>query len=659
MEQYFLESLLLLGAAVGAIVLFQRLHIPSSLAYLLVGLALGPYTIGPVVDGQSVRTLAEFGIVFLLFTIGLNFALPRIGELRNQVLILGTGQVVLTTAAVAAACFALGLAPAAAFVVGAVFAQSSTTIIGKQLAEQGEEHSRHGRLGVALSVFQDVTAVPFIVVIPVLGTAAGAAGLAAALGWAIAQAVLAFALVLIAGRWLLRPFFHLVAERRSAELFTLTVLFVTLLAAWTTSRLGLSMAFGAFLAGMVLGETEFRHQVESAIRPFRDVLIGLFFIGIGMLIDPALVPQIWHWALAGAALLMLSKVLIVVQLVRWSGIETLTAWRTGLLLAVGGEFGFALLAIALTGGAIDARIGQIALTSVFFSMIAAPFLIRYNHAIAGRLAGRQAARDMHDAPQPTPDVVGALRQHAIICGYGRIGQSVGHVLEEEKIPYIALDLDPARVREAHLAGEPVFYGDAAERGILETAGVRTARLLVISHADVAAARSILAHVRDLRPNLPVMVRTRDETHVEELRAAGAAEVVPETLEAGLMIAVQALLLLDVPLARVLRRVQEQRASRYRLLRESFRGDALAGSTADEGADRLHAILLTQESPAVGRTLAELDLKHVAVTALVRGGVRQLTPPAQTRLEAGDAVVLFGAPQDLGRAEQRLIVKPLP
>jgi CPA2 family monovalent cation:H+ antiporter-2 len=535
-----------------------------------------------------------------------------------------------------------------------VFAQSSTTVIERQLVEQREEQSRHGRLSVAMSVFQDVTAVPFVVVIPVLGASASAAALGGTLGLALAKAVFAFALVFAAGRWLLPPLFHLVAQRRSVEIFTLTVLFVSLAAAAVTHSLGLSMAFGAFLAGMMLGETEFRHQVEAAIRPFRDVLLGLFFIGIGMLFDPGAVLAVWHWVLAGTLALLGIKTLLVAAIVRAAGIDAVTAWRTALGLAVGGEFGFALLAIALGAQVIGPEVGQIALASVLLSMIAAPFLIRYSHPLALRLAPA-SARTGDDAPLGLPTDAALLSGHVIVCGYGRIGQNVGRLLEEEEIPYVALDLDAARVRQAHLAGERVFYADSSERDILEAVGIASARLVVVSHDDVAAALAVLRHVRALRPDLPVMVRTRDETHVEALRAAGATEVVPETLEAGLMIATHALLLLDVPLGRVVRRFQDQRASRYRLLREFFRGGgAFADGEFGEVADRMKPVVVPAAGTAAGRTLGELRLNGVAVTALVRRGRRTLAPPPQARLEAGDAVVLFGPAQEVAAAERILL-----
>ncbi|MBI4194322.1 MAG: cation:proton antiporter [Betaproteobacteria bacterium] len=655
MGELLLETLLLLGVAVFIVTVFQRLRIPSSLGYFLVGVVLGPHTAGPVVDAQHIRVAAELGIVFLLFTIGLNFSLPQIYALRHLVFGLGTGQVLLTTTIFGFIAWLAGLPPAAAFVVGAVFAQSSTTIISKQLLEQGEEQSRHGRLALAMSVFQDVTAVPFVVIIPVLA-AAGAGSLALPLAWALAKALFAFALVLLAGLWLLRPLFHEIAARHSPELFTLTVLFVSLVSAWMTHSLGLSMAFGAFLAGMMLGETEFRHQIESAIRPFRDVLLGLFFVTVGMLLDPASLLQLWHWAAIGALALLAVKALLVGLMVRWAKVDAATAWRTGIVLAVGGEFGFALLAIALEARAIAPQAAQIALTAVLLSMIAGPFIIRYNHRLAVRVGG--------NAGQPPPDVPAAgipetpaLRDHVIICGYGRIGQNVGHFLEEERFPYVALDLDAARVRAAHTAGEPVYYGDAAERDILETVGIGTARLLVVSHDDVGAALKVLHHVRALRPDLPVMVRTRDESHVEELRRAGATEVVPETLEAGMMIASHALLLLEVPLSRVVRRMRESRAGRHRLLREFFRGEGSSPSDQeDETADRLRPVSLEPGAYAVGRSLAELDLgrDHVLATALVRSGKRHLAPAPEIRLEAGDVVVLFGTPEELQRAESRLL-----
>jgi CPA2 family monovalent cation:H+ antiporter-2 len=539
LDEPLAQLLLLLGAAVAIVAAFHRLHGPPLLGYLLVGVLLGPFTPGPVIEGHQLRPFAEYGIVFLLFTIGLNFSLPQLHALRHLVLGLGTAQVALTTAVVGVAAWLAGLPPIAAFVVGAVFAQSSSTIISRQLQEQGEEQTRHGRLALAMSVFQDVTAAPLVVVIPVLGLAAGVQALTVSLGGTLAKAVLAFALVYVAGRWLLRPFFRAIAARRSAELFTLTVLFVSLTAGWLTSSLGLSMAFGAFLVGMMLGETEFRHQVESAVRPFRDVLLGLFFVGIGMLFDLSAIPDIWPAALAGTVLLLAAKILLVAPMVRWTGIDWLTSWRVALLLAVGGEFGFALLAIAVQAGAIGAHAEQVVLMSVLLSMVVAPFLIRHNHELA-RVLCRQAG---DESPAVSPIDLGAtadLDSHVIVAGYGRVGHTVATLLEESKVPFVAYDRDLARVAQGRAVGHPVLYGDIGDPALLAAGRADRAALVVITvdHADTALRT--VAVLRATYPQLPIIARARDLAESGRLLEAGATQAYPEAIEASLRLGAAAL-----------------------------------------------------------------------------------------------------------------------
>jgi monovalent cation:H+ antiporter-2, CPA2 family len=566
--EHLAQILLLLGVAVAVVVTFQRMRIPTSLGYLLVGLILGPHTAGPTVYVPEFEALAEFGVVFLLFTIGLNFSLPELHALRHQVLWLGTGQVALTTAAVAAALWLAGLPAAAAFVIGAVFAQSSTTIIGSLLTEQGEENSRHGRVGLAMSVFQDVTAVPFLVVIPVLGLAVGAEALAGTLGWAVAKAFLAFALVFVIGRWLLRPLFHLVAARRSAEVFTLAVLLVALLAAWATSHFGLSLAFGGFLAGMMLGETEFRHQVESSIRPFRDVLLGLFFVGIGMRFDPAAVPPIWHWAVLGAILILASKTLIVAAMLRVTAVEARVAWRIGLLLSVGGEFGFALLAIALDSGVVDMRLGQIALTAVLFSMIAGAVLIRFNGAIAARLVGTRPG----GAPSLPEALSEAPERQVVIGGYGRVGHTVAVLLKASGVAFVAFDTDPKRVAQGRADGHPVLYGDIADPELLGAVQVERASLVVITVDCPATALRAVSYLRSRCPQVPIVARARDLEESSRLLDAGATHSYPEAIEASLRLGVTALRILRVPADDIDLVVQEVRDWDYRPVLEAVRPD---------------------------------------------------------------------------------------
>ncbi|MGE5155799.1 MAG: cation:proton antiporter [Bdellovibrio bacteriovorus] len=566
-DQPLMQLVLLLGASIAVVAVFQRLHAPPVLGYLLVGVLLGPYTPGPVIEGHELRLLAEYGIVFLLFTIGLSFSLPQLQALRHTVLGLGTAQVVLTTAAVAVLAWLIGLPPAAAFVVGAVFAQSSTTIISRQLAEQREEHSRHGRLGLAISVFQDVTAVPFVVVIPVLGQAADPWDLAGALGWAVVKAALAFALVYFVGRRLLRPLFHAIAARRSSELFTLAALFVSLAAAGVTSSLGLSMAFGAFLVGMMLGETEFRHQIESAIRPFRDVLLGLFFIGIGMLFDLSAVPEIWHLALLGALVLLVTKTLLVAPLVRSAGIDTTTAWRCGLLLAVGGEFGFALLAIAFDAGVIGGHAEQVTLMSVLLSMVIAPFLIRYNHQIAARLTGRSPVGGPAGIEGLGMDAPATLADHMIICGYGRVGHTIATLLHASGVPFTAYDRDLARVAQGRADGYPVFYGDVSDAGLFATLQGQRAALIVMTIDDPDTALRTVAFLHQGYPGVPIIARARDLEQSARLREAGATQAYPDAIEASLRLGAAAMEMVGASADNVDRLIQDVRDEGYETIRE--------------------------------------------------------------------------------------------
>jgi CPA2 family monovalent cation:H+ antiporter-2 len=568
------QLLLLLGAAVAVVWLFHRLRVPPVLGYLLVGVLLGPYTPGPVIEGHQLRVLAEYGIVFLLFTIGLNFSLPQIHALRHLVLGLGTAQVLLTTAVIGTIAWLAGLSPAAAFVVGAVFAQSSSTIIGRLLQEQGEEQTRHGRLGLAMSVFQDVTAAPLIVVVPVLGAVADAQALAVAIGATVAKAALAFGLVYFAGRAVLQPLFRAIAERRSGELFTLTVLFVSLTAAWLASSLGLSMAFGAFLVGMMLGETEFRHQVESAVRPFRDVLLGLFFVGIGMLFDLSAIPDIWPKAVGATLLLLVAKILLVAPMVRWAGLDWATSWRVALLLAVGGEFGFALLAIGFQAGVVEPWVEQVVLMSVLLSMVVAPYLIRHNGTLAGMLV-RSAGSDATRPVPSRPDAGAAadLAGHVIVCGYGRVGHTVATLLETSGVAFVAYDTDLARVAQGRAAGHLVLYGDVADPELLAAGRAEHAALVVITIDHAATALRVVSSLRARYPRLPIVARARDLEESGRLVEAGATQAHPEAVEASLRLGAAALRMVGASADQVDVLLDAVRDEGYDLVREQPAPDA--------------------------------------------------------------------------------------
>lgn len=651
-ENILTQLLILLGATVTVVLLFQKLRIPPSLAYLAVGVALGANTAGPVVSEHYIRIIAEYGIVFLLFTIGLSYSVSQIYALRHTILSLGTAQVVLTTIVVGAAAWLMGVPAAPAFVIGAVFAQSSSTIIIRQLSDQNEAQSRHGRLGITLSVFQDITAVPFIVIIPVLGVAA-AHQITGELGLALVKAGIALVLVLIVGRYLLKPLFHLVAERRSAELFTLTVLFVSLLAAWTTEALGLSMAFGAFLAGMILADTEFKHQVDATIRPFRDVLVGLFFVSVGMLFNPAVLFEIWPEALAGASFLIIIKLIIVTAITRLSGIDLPTAFRTGIVLSVGGEFGFALLSIGIESGTIGGVMAQTVLMSVLISMLISPFLMYHGDYLSNRFFGPKAkaqAAEPGVSEQPS-----ALENHVIICGYGRTGQVVGAFLEKEGIPYVGLELDPSIVQEARLAGHTVYCADGANREVLENAGLTNAAILIITHNDFGSAMQTLRIVKADKPSLKTIVRTHNDRFEQVLRDSGATEVIPETLETGLVIASHLLLALKVPGRKVARYLADQRRHRYPMLKEIFRSDVDTLLDDNPDAEILHAIRVFDGDPGANKTIEELiaPYNRITVSALVRDNNRIRSPEPNVRLVADDVLVVLGPQSEIDELQLEL------
>lgn len=650
------EILVLLLVSVLAVSLFHRLRLPPVLAYFSVGVLVGPYGGGWISDSGDIRLLAEFGVVFLLFTIGLEFSLSQLIAMRREVLGLGSAQVLLTTLLAALAAWMLGVSPGGAVVAGGVVALSSTAIVVKQLAEQVELSSRHGRLAVGILLFQDLAVVPFLIIIPALAVGNGVS-LPLELSWAFGKGVAVVLVMTAIGHWLMRPLFHEIAASRSAELFTLMALLFTLAAAWFTHVAGLSLALGAFLAGMLLGETEFRHQVESDIRPFRDVLLGLFFITVGMLLDISILPALLPQVLLLCVAIILFKAGIIIALGRLMGINLGVVTRTAVVLAQGGEFGFALISLALADGVLGAQTIQVLLATLILSMALTPLLIRYNGVIAKRFCGQSYLGQRAHFVREVMAQAEPLQDHTIICGYGRIGQNIARFLDQEQLPYLALDLDPVRVRDARAAGQRVNYGDATRNEILHAAGLEKARVMVVTFADVHGVLKILPQVRRLRPDIPLLVRARNDAHLDRLLAAGATEVIPETFEASVMIASHLLYLLGVPVTTIVRRVQDVHEQRFQMLREVFHGQesgVVHGKPG--GAGQLQTVILGQNARALGHRLGEYDLRSlgVTVTAVRRGGIRGERPAANLVLQVGDILVLYGPPEGL-KAARRLLL----
>ena len=652
-------TLMYLLAAVIGVVICRSLRLPPMLGYLSAGVLIGPHALALAQNSEGIRHLGEFGVVFLMFVIGLEFSLPKLRAMRRHVFGLGLLQVLLTISVATAGALLVStwLPPAwrldwqAALVFSGALTMSSTAIVVKLMAERLELDSEHGKRVMGVLLFQDLAVVPLLVLIPALG--APPETLLKALGFALLKASFLIALLLYGGPRVMRWWLTLVARRRSEELFMLNLLLITLGLAWLTELAGLSLALGAFVAGMLVSETEFKHQVETDIRPFHDVLLGLFFITIGMSLD-------WHvmverWALVAILLLLplAFKLVLVTLLARLLGATTGVALRTGLYLAQAGEFGFVLLALARGQDLLPAWLASPVLASMVLSMLSTPFIIMYSNRIVRKLVASDWLQQSLQMTTIARKTINTAR-HVIICGYGRCGQNLARMLEREGIPYLALDLDPDRVRQAAAAGDSVVFGDASRLQALMAAGLARASALVVTYQDVPGALKVLANSRAHAPQVPVIVRTQDDRDLEKLRAAGATEVVPEAIEGSLMLASHALALVGVPMRRVIRVVQDQRDERYNLLRGYFHG--ADDDNADEiDHERLNSFTLTAGARAIGQPLAGLALAglEVRVASLRRRDGKAARADGDTVLADGDTLVLSGKPGALAMAIDKL------
>lgn len=561
----FANLLIILASSLVVIALFRRLKLPPVLGYLCVGLMIGPTALDWVHETADLPDLAELGVVFLLFSLGLEFSLPKMLKLRRVVFGHGTLQVLVTTAVLGSLLYAFGMSASTAFMLGAGLSLSSTAIVSKELTSLGEIFSTHGQNAIGVLLFQDVVAVLLLTLVPVFAGSSDQAWYWA-LPITLGKTVILFVGLLLASRYILPRLFHEVAASRSAELFVLLALVIVLLTAWLTHLLGLSPALGAFLAGMLLGESHYRHQIEADIRPFRDILLGLFFVSIGMLIDLQLFLHDGFEILGLTLALMLIKGSVVAIILKLRGRDGETAWRSGLALAQGGEFCFALMAQMQLSNLIPPDIAAHLLAATFCSMLLTPLMLR---------AAPKIAASLHRKPNEEIELEeiaaqsAELHGHVVLCGYGRVGQSIGRFLRSEHFEFVALDYDPDQIQEAAKGDNNVHYGDARRADLLRAVGLDRARLLVIAVDNTEVAMSVLEIARLITLEVPVLVRTRDDSLLTELKVAGATEVVPELLESSLMLASHALIMLGLPEKAVQRRVNQVRHDRYHLLEGCF------------------------------------------------------------------------------------------
>uniref|UniRef100_UPI004048B2CF cation:proton antiporter domain-containing protein n=1 Tax=Polynucleobacter sp. TaxID=2029855 RepID=UPI004048B2CF len=660
MPSVFQLTLILLASGVAGVVIFRYFGLPPILGYLAIGVLIGPNALALASDTATVKYLAEFGVVFLMFSIGLEFNLHKLRAMRTIVFGLGASQVLLTMLlAVPASLLMNWIYPIswqAAIALGGALAMSSTAIVTKLISDRSELESEHGRNVVGILLFQDLAVVFLLILLPSLGENPG--DLIIALSTASIKITVALILIFVIGQSLMSRWFSLVAKLRSQELFMLNLLLIVLGMAALTEHFGLSLALGAFLAGMLISETPYRHQVEEDIKPFRDVLLGLFFITIGMLLDFKVIQE--QWILVIVLLLgpLMFKFGLIALLARGFGSSPGIAIRTGLCLAQAGEFGFVLLNQIDGLNLIDPALSQAVLAAMLLSMFCAPFLIQYSDRIAMRFSSNEWLLQSLAVTRIAAKTV-RTEKHVLICGFGRSGQSLARMLDQEKIPYFALDMDPDKAKEAAAAGDNVVYGDASRENYLIAAGLARAKAVVITYADTAATLKVLNQVERLRPGMTVLVRTKDDADLAKLQAAGATEVVPELIEGSLMLASHVLLMMGVPMRTVVRRITSAREARYSLLRGYFRGSADEDFESNESW-RLHSITLLPESVSIGKTLDELALENdgVSVQTVRRkmgsADYVKLDLSPDLRLQANDILVLSGNSEAIDLAESKLL-----
>ena len=651
MHGEFLDIVLLMLFAVVAVWLFKRINLPPILAYLCCGIVAGPELFNVYENPHEMHLFAELGIVFLLFSLGLEFSLPKMLAMRNLVFGVGLGQMVITTLAFMGLAYLLGIGAIPAFIIGSMMALSSTAIVIKQSAELGILSTTRAQIAVSILLLQDLAVVPLLIIIPLL-----AEGNEQSLFFAILVAVLkgglVFAILLSLGKWALPKIFSEVARTRTDELFMLTTVLVALIASGLTYSFGLSMALGAFLAGMMLGESQYRHQLEADIRPFRDILMGLFFITVGMQLDLTILFNQFHWVLLGLAILMLVKIVLIrfsAWLFKASGKDALAA---GFKLCQMGEFSFVIAALAANHSLITQQQSSLLLSIGILSMAVTPWLV----ANSDNLARKIIKPTHHDLSEVTPDEVD-YQDHVLIFGFGRVGQTVSRLLKVEGISYVVVDNDPVRVNESRLAGENVCFGEASHKHILRAVRIGQAKLVILTFDQLAVALNVIEKVRSLHATIPIVVRTRKDYDLEALYKSGATLVVPEILEGSLMLVSQVMHLSGVPMERITERLHSVRNDNYQNMHGFFPGETTEiNYDSSNKLAFLHAVVISPKAYASGKKIADLQLDklRVSVVGLRRNNVEVPEPEASTILNTNDVLIISGKPRRVERAEMRLL-----
>jgi len=636
--------ILLLGSSVILVSIMRNAKLPPMIAYFLVGLLLGPSVLSILPDSEANRHLVEFGIVFLMFTIGLEFNLPTLNSMRGILFGVGLAQVGITLFLSTVFSMAMGLSLIDGFIIGAAITMSSTAIVSKILMERLDLNTRHGKLSIGILLFQDLAVIPVLIIIATFGSPD--LNIVQSFIIVTLKAAFLFSLLFWIGKPIMNFWFGIIARQKSSELFVLNVLMVTLLFSYITNHSGLSYALGAFMAGMLISETHYRYQVESDIAPFRDILLGLFFISVGMMLNLNILYENFAIIIGLLVVLIFFKSFLIALLIKIFNYEAGVGIRTGVILAHAGEFSFVILSLAQQEKILNDLVLQITLSVSLLSMLVAPFIIQINGKIARKLSKSYLKNNIKNI-QKVEELGKSFKDHVILCGFGRSGQYLARFLQEEKIAYIAIDIDMTRVNDAAIAGENVVYGDASRFEVLNAAGISTARGLIVTYADDRASEKVLRVIRSHNKTIPIIVRTMDETGLDKLKSAGANEVVPEVLEGSLMLASHALVIFNIPLWRVIKRIREFRESKYQIFRGYFTGVSDEGELSSQ--HQFHSIEIKKNSFINGMSLNELPLElyKLKIHHLRRPNMLEdIEPRNDLVLNNGDVVVLLGQSDDI-------------
>ncbi len=560
---YINEFLTFLVTAVVVVPLSKVLRVSPIIGFLIVGMAVGPTGFAIVTDVEGINALAELGVIFLLFTIGLELSLDRVIQMRRYVLGLGLLQVLICGGAIGGILLALGVPGPASLLIGLSLGLSSTAVVVQLLVEREQISSRHGRVTFSVLLFQDLAVVPLLFLVGAMGAEASESPIAD-FGIAMAEAVVAVAVILIVGRLILRPIFRLVASTRSPEIFVAVTLLALLGTSLATGVAGLSMALGAFLVGLLLAETEFRHQIEADIQPFKGLLLGLFFISVGLRIDLGFLVQEWVWIAVAAVGLYLLKALITSGLAMAFKLPAALSVRVGLLLGQGGEFAFVIISAAIASAIVDSSVAQFVLIVTAITMLATPFAAVFSEWVGERLRPRRDFSEIAASPEELDE----LEDHVIIAGFGRVGRTIARLLSAQKVPFVALDLNTANLARLRSEDMPVFFGDSRRQDVLERAGADRASTLVITLDDPQGARQVLQAATQNWPGIDIYVRAKDSSDALDLQTIGACHAIPETVESSLQLGASVLESLGTPVEAVSTIIDGVRGDIYEGLRHN-------------------------------------------------------------------------------------------